>query len=47
VSEPGGDRQAKGNAPLRLVSDGHDGDPTLMQSKCHDISQDRQQNVGR
>jgi len=43
VSEPGGDRQAKGNAPLRLVSDGHDSDPTLMQSKCHDISQDRQQ----
>jgi hypothetical protein len=43
VSEPGGDRQARSDAPLRLVSDGHNSDPTLVQSKCHDKSPDRQQ----
>jgi hypothetical protein len=47
VSEPGGDHQAKGDAPLRLVSDRHNCDPTRVQSKCHDKFLDRQQNVGR
>ena len=47
MSEPGGDRQAKSDAPLRLVSHGHDRNHTLVQSKCHDNSPDPAAGVDR